>query len=680
MTASPATPVKADFRFEIQGLRAIAVLLVVVFHLWPQALTGGFVGVDVFFVISGYLITGLLAREADASGRISLSQFYARRIKRLLPAATVVLLAVAAAAYLLMPEIYWHGTAMEILASAFYFENWWLAYNATDYFEQDAIASPLRHFWTLSVEEQFYIIWPLLMIAAFGIAGIRKSRWGLFAVLGLLFIVSLAYSIWITPRYTEFAYFATTARAWEMALGGLLAIAHRHWRPAPQLARWLGLAGLAAIVAAGIGYSTATAFPGYAALLPTSGAALVILAGGAEQGRWSGYGLLRWSPMQFIGGISYSMYLWHWPVIVFYQLQMETAPGIWEGIGLLALSIALATASKYLVEDRFQHAPVRAGVLGRHYVLGAVCLALSAGVALSLLAPGGAQGSRVVAAETAGGEVMRPGYRTDFVPALADARRDIPEEYRRCHAGFSGSQPKACGVGDEEAAVTIALLGDSHAGHWSPAVFAVAEELGARVLVYTKSSCPFTAAEILRRAKDIEPYTECISWNSKLLKILENEPPDLVVISGSSRTPATTIAGGRSVDAIASGYSPYWQRLQERGIPILAIRDTPRPGILGIDPPRCLADSEKRQNDCDAVREEALLPESADAISIAAGRMPNVHYLDMTDWICGAASCNAVVGGMLVWRDTNHLTATYARSLSPVLRDAIRDAMRDAEQ
>lgn len=673
---------KSGFRYEIQGLRAVAVLLVVVFHIWPTSLTGGFVGVDVFFVISGYLITGLLVREVDQHGRISLPNFYARRIKRLLPAATLVIVAVAIASYLVMSEIYWQNTAIEIVASAFYFENWWLAYNATDYFEQDVIASPLQHFWTLSVEEQFYIVWPLLIILGAFLHRAWNLRSGVLVCLLLVFGASFLYSVWLTPRFPDFAYFATTARAWELALGGLLALLHRRYRPGAVLSRWLGSIGLVAILLAGLFYSTSTSFPGYAAALPTAGAALVILAGGAEQGRWSAFSFLKWSPMQFIGGISYSLYLWHWPVIVFYQISVGTnAIGVWHGAGLLGLTVILASLSKYLVEDPFHRSPVKQGGLWRPYVLGVACLSLCVAGAVLLLLPrqSGQMPSMGSDVGVIGGEAMLPGYRPAFVPSLADARRDIPDEYRKCHAPMAGTVPQPCIIGPADASFTLALVGDSHAGHWAPALFAAADALGGRVAVYTKSSCPFTEARVLRKSQDRDAYEECSAWNRALVELLESEPPDLVVVSGSNMTPAMRSGEERNVDAIARGYVSYWGRLLGRGVPIVAIRDTPRPGQVGINPPQCLSDSSKRISDCDAPRERALVDEQADAIFIASSALEGVSYLDMTDSICGAVACEAVVGNVLVWRDTNHLTGTYAKSLAPVLARTLRPLLEDGD-
>ena len=293
------------FRPEIQGVRAIAVIAVLIFHLWPSVLPGGYVGVDVFFVVSGFLITGLLLRQVERTGKIQVLDFYAKRIKRLLPAATLVLVAVGTCVSLL-PILRWADTANEIAASALYFENWWLAAKAVDYLAADAAPSPLQHFWSLSVEEQYYIAWPLifLLLSPFGLLrrlGPRRAFGFAVIVVGL---VSLIYSIYITPKNPGLAYFATTTRAWELALGGLLAV-FTGWERIPERIRQvIGVLGLLMIIVAVATFGSETVFPGYAAALPTIGAAFLIVSGESKS-VWSVFSILKSKPFQYVGDLSY---------------------------------------------------------------------------------------------------------------------------------------------------------------------------------------------------------------------------------------------------------------------------------------------------------------------------------------------------------------------------------------
>ena len=360
VAAAPARPklrAETGFLAHVQALRAIAVLLVVIFHLWPAQLTGGFVGVDVFFGISGFLITGHLLREIESTGKVRLANFWARRIRRLLPAAFLVLGVSLAGTLLLMPTTVWRQITTSIGASALYVENWQLARDSVDYFASENIASPVQHYWSLSVEEQFYLVWPVLLLCAAALAcrgdlirfG-RPARTVMVVVTG----GSLVYSVMISRSAQSFGYFSTFAHAWEFGLGALMAILLRRQlsltSPARAVMSWLGFA---MILWAGFTFTGDTLFPGYAALLPLGGAMLVI-AGGHSPARWGPSRLVSWKPVQYTGNISYSLYLWHWPLIVLLPFVTGHELSGAEKVGVLAASFVLAGVTKVLVEDRFR--------------------------------------------------------------------------------------------------------------------------------------------------------------------------------------------------------------------------------------------------------------------------------------------------------------------------------------
>jgi peptidoglycan/LPS O-acetylase OafA/YrhL len=316
-------PKGRGFRPDIQGMRALAVGMVVVYHLYPSLLTGGFAGVDVFFVISGFLITGHLLREYHKTGRVALLDFWGRRAKRLVPAAAVVLTVTWVASRLLLPATRLADTASQIRASALYFQNWQLAWNAVDYLKSDSAASPVQHFWSLSVEEQFYLGWPLLFLLAALVAltarGTEQKRARghhvAFLLAGAVVAGSLWYSVYYTHANPAGAYFVTTTRIWELGIGGLLALLPAGLSHRISRLGLLGWAGLGLVIASGFVLSGTNAFPGFLALLPAGGAAALIL-GGSAAGRFGPHRLMSARPMVFIGGISYSLYLWHWPHIV----------------------------------------------------------------------------------------------------------------------------------------------------------------------------------------------------------------------------------------------------------------------------------------------------------------------------------------------------------------------------
>ncbi|WP_449373483.1 acyltransferase family protein [Arthrobacter psychrolactophilus] len=351
----PAT----SFRPDIQGLRTIAVMAVVLYHLWPLRLTGGFVGVDVFFVISGYLITGHMSRELTRSQGFSLTMFWARRIRRLLPAAFLVLIASIVAVFFLVPETLWDSSAKQLGASALYLQNWVLASDAVDYSALNEDATVAQHYWSLSIEEQFYVMWPLLMILFLWLATrvFKKlsvappSRRGTLIVgLTVLGVCSLAYSIVETATNPSAAYFVTGTRIWEFAVGGLVALVFHDRRLMGTWAIVIAWLGLVAIVLSAVLYSGNTAFPGYTALLPVLGTAAVLACSGNPVFAGPAWCLAR-KPMTFLGDISYALYLWHWPLIVIAPFALQTPLTTPIKLAILGSSILLAWLTKILVED-----------------------------------------------------------------------------------------------------------------------------------------------------------------------------------------------------------------------------------------------------------------------------------------------------------------------------------------
>ncbi len=345
---------------EIQALRAVAVTLVVLFHLWPHRFTGGYVGVDVFFVISGYLITSHLLREVDATGRLDLTAFYARRARRLLPASLAVLLACLVAALFLLPVELRAVNAKEILASAFYVQNLYLATKAVTYSASNDVASSVQHFWSLSAEEQFYLLWPSLIIGSLFVARRwlrRHTTRAVGATLVTLTLLSFVFSVWFTSTNQSAAYFVTPTRAWEFGLGALVVLGQRRWSVSDRgrlVLRWAGVAGIAV---SGLTFTEATAFPGYAAALPCLATVAVIVAGdtGARDPLSA---LVRARVTQWLGNVSYSVYLVHWPLIVFTPYILGTVLSWPTKVGVIGVTLVLAHLSKRYVEDATRFMPL----------------------------------------------------------------------------------------------------------------------------------------------------------------------------------------------------------------------------------------------------------------------------------------------------------------------------------
>src|SRR5690606_2921743 len=516
----------SGFRLEIQALRAIAVLAVLVFHIWPEALPGGYVGVDVFFVISGYLITGILFKQFSKTGRISVREFYVRRIRRLLPAAAVVLVVVAFLLPLL-PRTQWGGTISGHVASALYVQNWGLAAQAVDYLAAESAPHTVMHFWSRSGEEPYYIAWPLVLMLVGMLPGAwRKEPGRVFASLvALVVAVSLAYSIWLTKTNPSLAYFSTLTRAWELGVGGLLAVTFR-WRSLPlgvrEIATWVGLAMIAVAL---VTFDETTAFPGYTAALPVIGTALVLLGG--ESPRWfSAYTILRQKPLQYFGDISYSLYLWHWPVIIFYAAVVGRAPSFIDGVAVFAISCALAHQSKVLVEDRFRSGTVDRRGSARAFALAVGCIVVSLAAAWAAPRPWDSGASPAEAIATAESEpVPNPGAAalTDGVPvpsapilpAPSAARDDVPAPYRdRCMSRGDGTEVKVCRYGNQESDYRVVLVGDTYAAQWQPALAEVARVNDWAFDVVIKTGC--VLGNVRPRNTDDRPFAACEEWREKL--------------------------------------------------------------------------------------------------------------------------------------------------------------------
>ncbi|MFE1079655.1 acyltransferase family protein [Nocardiopsis alba] len=663
------------FRPEVQGLRALAVMLVLVYHLSPGLIPGGYVGVDVFFVISGFLITSLLLREVERNGRVSLSGFYVRRVRRLLPAATVVLLVTGAVSLVVLPVTRLGDTAWQLAASAFYVENLYLADQALDYLAAETPPSPVQHFWSLSVEEQFYLVWPLLFL----LWGLAARRWRagtgtLVTVLASVFVVSLVHSILATASDAPSAYFMPFTRAWELATGGLLAVLMARGSLPNAVRLPLGWIGLAAIVASALLYDSGTPFPGYTALLPVLGSAAVIAAerpSGPAASR-----LLSTGPARFLGDVSYALYLWHWPIIIFALVLLERdSLGPLGMIVAATLSILAAWATKVCVED-----PVaRRGLIrtGRAALLVAVTGMLTVALVATVawfrterirtvefdpavhLGPGA-----IGSSEVSSGAMI--------YPSPIDAEDDMPRTYDDgCQAGFDEDDPSDwCSYGSDDPEATVVITGDSHSAHWFPALEELAEQRDWRLVVFSKSACAFTGVMV---GKEGGAYEECMDWNRAVVDEVVEMDADLVFTSSSAKGSPYGLgdAGAEeSRQAMSEGMAELWSEVTREGIPVIAVRDTPRTESNVLE---CLAANTEDLSTCDRSLEEALEPE--DPQKEAAERVDGAELVDLTDRFCVEDACPAVVGNVVVYRDSHHITRTYSRLLADDLGERMDEAL-----
>lgn len=679
--SAPAGHRGAAFRPDIEGLRAIAVGLVLVYHAGVDQVSGGFVGVDIFFVLSGFLITGLLVRELERTGRVSLSRFYARRAKRLLPATAVVLVVTALLTWLYIPVTQWRAFGGDIVSAALYVVNWRLADRSVDYLAEGTGASPVQHFWSLAVEEQYYIVWPLLLLlVALVVRRTRaKVRPTMAVALALIVLPSLAWSVHLTSTQPALAFFVTTTRLWELGIGAAVAIGATQWSRLPVLAAHvLGWAGLAAIGASAFLLSTSTPWPGSAALLPTLGTAAVVVAGfrGGGPAR-----LLGWRPMVWVGGMSYSLYLWHWPLVVAATFAAGGELGAKRGLLVTAAAFVPAWLSLKLVEN-----PVRfstwVGARARNALwVGLVCTVVGvlAGVGLLLAVPKAPPapdvspedptsrvGAEVLAAD--GPQAGEPRDTSEFItPAPTDAVDDVPEAYdRECQVEADSAEPAACSWGDPDGTLDVAVVGDSKALQWTSAFDEVGRTEGWRVTTWTKSACAF--ADVVQ-TQNGEPYDTCTQWNAAVLAELEASPPDVLVTSQRSSSAMPPEGGDSSSDAMVAGLERRWQQVTDLGVRVVVLLDNPAPPDEVYE---CVAENLDSLTTCAFDRAEGVERSAAPELSAAAQALGDtVGVADMTPWVCPTDLCAPVIGDVLVYRQGSHLTDTYVRSTAAMLRDEL---------
>ncbi|TDC54398.1 acyltransferase [Jiangella ureilytica] len=692
----------ARHRPEIQGLRAVAVLLVVFFHLWPAQLSGGFVGVDVFFVISGYLITDHIHRETVRTGTLSLHRFWARRIRRLLPASLLVLALGAVATVTFLPATEWATTARQLAASALYVQNWALAGDAVDYMAQDNAPTLAQHYWSLSVEEQFYVLWPVLVLGIVVLSRRSWIRWSgrrlLAAGIALLGAVSLVYSVVATYADPAAAYFVTPTRIWEFAAGGLLALLALPTARRGIVRALIGGAGLAAIVAAGVFYDGATLFPGWVALLPVLGTVAVMAAGPTSR-RFTPHWWLTRRPATFIGDISYSVYLWHWPLIIVLPHVTGTDLRLVDKLGIFAATLVLAWLSKVYVEDPLRTRTFLAAAPWRAFAFAGAGMALVVAGTVAVNtdldrreseAEARAEavlGADAVAEPCVGPAALAPDSGCDpigsgpLIPlpevAVEQNRRSEYQECQqaitqpdviRCEKGYTGPDPKR----------VIALVGDSHATHWLPGLELVAESSRWTIVTYLKSSCPPTSA---RRVLDSEQTDEagdsCERWVREVRDEVAADPSVSIVVT-SMYTTAYEFTDGRDTeldDPEVDGFAPVWDAWTEAGKDVVVIRDVPP--TQGGYVPTCLSAHPGDEIDCATPAGD--LPDDAAAVAAGESDDPRVHLLDLTDRFCDDDHCYPVVGGVIVYRDYSHLTREYAAALAPELGARLNRALTEEQ-
>jgi peptidoglycan/LPS O-acetylase OafA/YrhL len=702
---------KSVFRPDIQGLRAVAVLLVIADHLFAYP-TGGFVGVDIFFVISGFLITGLLIREQNLKGRISFSDFYRRRARRILPLSVMVLVATVAASFL----IFTTGRALRIgedaLWSLFFGTNWHFALIGTDYMQNDGVVSPLQHFWSLAVEEQFYVVWPWIVVLVLGVAASKlklsgpRARLLLVAAMAAVVAASFAFSIWETATSPTFAYFSTFSRAWELGLGALLAAIPPAAMRMPAFVRTiLAYIGLAGIAYSAFFFTTATPFPGPWAAVPVVSTVVLIAAGTGNQPPL--LAPLTNPVSRYLGDISYSLYLWHFPAIILLA-AINPDQTIIDQTVTLGVVLAVSALSYYFLEDpirksdwlepksgrkrrdngvpaRLTHGALIALVLVAAVVVGAAvartteATPVAAAVPVPTLAKTGDKPVTEMAklqfkVEQAAVAVAWP----ELKPAIDELGPDqkAPEWVKDgclTQASPQGlderrADPGRCSYGEANASKTAVVLGDSTSISYVPGIRAALEPKGYRVLIMTMEQCPAIAVAVVK--SDKSPHPECAAFQDWAYEQVRNVKPDTVFLTSAPWAALASGATGPKLKAEWSEGLDKTFKAIESGAKGAVVLDAP-PGGKSLS---ACATRTSKPKDCESNASalyNELVATSRSASVAYSGRM-KVRHIEARLWFCsGTGACPSFIGTTPVYADQGHLTATLSAALAPVITEAL---------
>ena len=620
-------------------------LMVVLFHLWPGRVTGGFAGVDVFFVISGFLISGSLLSELSANSKIKLATFWAKRVRRLLPAALLVIAVTLAASLVFVPPFTRVEFFDEAIASTLYFENWQLAASAADYFNA-ASPGPFQHYWSLAVEEQFYVVWPLLLIALTLLTGKKFSRNVTAAAVAIITLASFGYSLWLSFEQPTLAYFSTFVRVWEFGIGALVAIfASKIKLPKVALAP-LSLTGMALIAISALALNEAAVFPGWAALAPTLGTAMVIAAGLQSLPNWLQH-IYAFKPVAFTGDISYSMYLWHWPLIVLLPFALGKRLDGLEMLSVLAATYLLAYLSKKFIEDRFRSLPA---LTSRKPRITFISLAATSVLLLVVSTQGSLATARQIEQQTSpdvAGQVNPP--------TLDQAKNDTADEGNACMTEPESAEVKLCTFGRFGSNYRVLLVGDSHVAMHLGAWIALAEDRGFEVTLAYKASCSFN----LSVRSETERGRSCAEWNKNLQSELAKAKPfNLVLAQHHTGVTVTEVQTANHDQLAIQGFKDAWQPLIERGAKAVAIRD----GVFMNKSMRsCWLDAVYDATDCQMPRSEAFV---TDLSQVAAAETPSATNVDFSDFYCTPEVCPSQVDGIYAFRDAHHISLALSISMT----------------
>lgn len=610
---------------QIQGLRALAALLVTLFH--AKWVSGGFIGVDIFYVISGFLITGLLLREIDRTGTINFTEFYARRFKRLLPTSFFVLTITAIASWLLIPATMRASLGRDVIAASLYVSNYLFAWWEADYQNLDATPSPVIHYWSLAVEEQFYVLWPLLILLFFTFAKGLNKKIILTYLVAAITISSFIFSIYQTETSPIWAFYSLPTRAWELGLGALLVLL-----PPLRAKKFVGLIGFLLIILSAFIFNESTAFPGVNAALPVLGTVLLI----ATINSWPPFlnDVANSRLFQWLGEISYPLYLWHWPLLVLPSTYFARPLEIYERLIAVAATILFADLTHRFIEEPYRNKKLLPSLIYKR-----VAYITSLSVFL---------GALIMFSNS--DKIDVPGINGSVSLAQIKARPLVYDD--GCHANYAQTQSAKCEYANLESDKVMVLYGDSHAAQWFPALLEIANRSGYKLISLTKSACP--SVETVRKDQGGFKMSRCAKWRQNTTERIRQIQPDVLVMSSFQYFAQPPQFKDRT-KWWNDGQRRLLRDVKDSSSQLIYITDTPHPMR---DIPACLTNNSISK--CNT-------SQRSENLSISGFKV-----VDPNPWLCSNV-CPAVKDGVVAYRDASHISADMSIALIPRLTQALRD-------
>lgn len=646
--------IRNEYRNDIQGLRAVGAVIIMFFHIWFNKVSGG---VDVFFVISGFLMSSIILKSFFQDAVVNPLPFWGGIVKRVAPSAYVVLATTLFASYFIYSPVYLDRLVKEVGASALHLENLALIRYSVDYLASQAFSSPVQQFWALSIQIQFYLVLPLILIPLAYISKNKGSSLPLLVGIVLIIIASFAYAVISVKNNPTMSYFNPLSRIWEFFFGVLSFLLVSNINKI-KYRNVLGVVGIFLIIGGAIFIPRGAGFPGFVSLIPVLGAVFIILSGAGGSGLVNK--VLSNKVLVFLGGMSFTIYLWHWPILVLYKEYYNyDSVGLTQGLAIILASMFLAYFTSQKIELPFKNiprkkvllnfsigfaffTPVIVSVFLLKYEINTTTNRAIASFDSSLIEP------------FSGEQIFLENESEDFDrKTLLSIGKIIPASYTiGCNQEGDRYEAKTCDFGDLNSKKSIVLVGSSHATQWLPALDAIGKRNNFKVINITKSSCSFGALKTSDES--------CHKWNERVSEKILNINP-YAVITNSTKTSAS------GKEFVPESFIESWNKLDAKNINVIGIRDNPR---FNYNVPDCIYKTRNllELDACSINKEDALLRKNP------ATEYSNViKNIDMSNMFCTQGKCLTDFNGKIIYRDSNHISVDYMYFIQANLENKLKE-------